>query len=288
MPSDILDKRTRANACAVGLPEVEADLRISEGREALEALRHGLRTCTMTNRFQLRHCTGQQMLTRGQRVLRQVDVKIHKAKLRYRYVRNALTCLKGHGPWEKELQVLQDDNMRQRNGRLSTTWRMRWWRRRAALGESRRTLSWIWYTTTLDDPSEAELVEALRVEWCKSYARMRRWHEDVVLTEEEMRRTIEYRYWSAFEWIPRAPLRANDVGDELLEGVVAYSREQECHETCYRRNGRAFACCRAYLAREMVAGAAVVVPLKEDSADEGDEEEGQPDYEDEGDDEILE
>jgi hypothetical protein len=28
-----------------------------------------------------------------------------------------------------------------------------------ALGEGRRTLSWIWYTSRADDPSEAELVE---------------------------------------------------------------------------------------------------------------------------------
>jgi hypothetical protein len=83
MPSEISEKNRREKACAVGLPEVEADLRVGEVREALHALRQGLRTRTMTNRFRLRHCTGQRMLTRGQGILRQVNLKIHKAKLRY-------------------------------------------------------------------------------------------------------------------------------------------------------------------------------------------------------------
>jgi hypothetical protein len=112
---------------------------------------------------------------------------------------------------------------------------------------------------------------------------MRRWHEDVVLTEGEMRRTTEYGYWSALEWIQRAPLRANDVGDELLEGLTAYCREQEWRETktckmLTEKSARIRLLGRGYLAGEPPAGAAVVIPLEEDgSGDEGDEEEGQPD-----------
>ncbi|KAJ6545928.1 hypothetical protein B0H10DRAFT_1754290, partial [Mycena sp. CBHHK59/15] len=49
LPSDISDKTKRENACAMGLPKVEADLRIGEAREALESLRRGLRARTMTN-----------------------------------------------------------------------------------------------------------------------------------------------------------------------------------------------------------------------------------------------
>ncbi|KAJ7810259.1 hypothetical protein B0H13DRAFT_2384696 [Mycena leptocephala] len=84
-----------------------------------------------------------------------------------------------------------------------------------------------------DDPTKKELVEALHVEWCKVYARMCRWHEDVVLVEE-MHRTIEYGYWSAVEWVPRIPQRARDVSMKLLEGLTAYGWEQESCElrTC--------------------------------------------------------
>jgi hypothetical protein len=331
LPSDILDAKKRVRACAMGMPAVEADLRVGEACEALNALRQGLRTRTMTNRFRLRHCTGQRMLTRGQGILRQINLKIHKAKLRYRYVRNALKRLKGDGPWERELRVLEDNDVRALNERALTDEEAE--QRKAvhdyediaeeggvaafgvvALGEGRRTLSWIWYSARPEEPTEVELVEgtpsrtaflslvlllidnllALRVEWCKAYARMRRWREDVVLVEEEMRRTIEYGHWAGHEWARRVDARAG-VEEELLEGLRAYAREQEKREATtretlavkwagVREKGR------AYLAWETAPGVEVVVPLdeEEDDGDEDEDEEGSPDYEDEGDDEVLE
>ncbi|KAJ6451551.1 hypothetical protein C8R45DRAFT_946105 [Mycena sanguinolenta] len=103
-----------------------------------------------------------------------------------------------------------------------------------ALGERRRTLSWIWYTTKADDPSEQELVEALRVERCKAYARMRRWHEDVVLVEEEMRQTIQYGYWEAGQWLERSVAWDSLVDAVLQDGLKAYALEQGHREakTC--------------------------------------------------------
>ncbi|KAJ7440834.1 hypothetical protein B0H11DRAFT_2163296 [Mycena galericulata] len=266
MPSDIGDKAKREKACAVGLVEVEAELRLGEARDALESLRQGLRTRTMTNRFRLRNCTGQRALTRGQGVLRQVNVKIHKAKLRYRYARNALVRLRGHGVWEKELQVLKDE-------------------------DSKRTLSWIWYQARSGEPTEQELVEALRVEWCKAYARMRRWHEDTVLVEEEMRRTIEYGYWAASAWLYRGVQRAGVVDEELEEGLRAYSLEQADREIRtsemltkkwekLREKGQAF------LARKTSPSERVVLPHDEGDVSDDDDEEGLP--EDEEDEDLLE
>ncbi|KAJ6488781.1 hypothetical protein C8R45DRAFT_826688 [Mycena sanguinolenta] len=315
LPSDILDQRKRVAACAVGLPEVEADLRVGEAREALEALRQGLCTRTMTNRFHLCHCTGQRMLTRGQGVLHQINLKIHKAKLRYRYVRNAIKRLQGDGPWEMELRILEDTDVRALNERALTAEELE--QRKSihdyedvveeggvaafgevALSEGRRTLSWTWYQVKVVEPSEVELVEALRVEWCKAYSRMRRWYEDVVLVEEEMRRTVEYGYWSAATWEQRVNGRAGAVEAELQEGLAAYAREQRWRETetCdllarkwvgVREKGR------AYLSGEKGARTGILVlDLDEDKyrGDERDDdvEEGPPDYEDEGDDEVVE
>ncbi|KAF8121845.1 hypothetical protein K438DRAFT_1653350 [Mycena galopus ATCC 62051] len=252
MPSDIAEKPRRDKACAVGLPEVEAELRVGEAREALHSLRQGLRARTMTNRFRLRHCTGQRMLTRGQGVLRQINLKVHRAKLRYRYVRNALKRLRGVGPWENELRVLDDVDVRALNERALTAEEAE--QRKSltdyedvaeeggvaafgvvALGEGRRTLSWIWYTAKGDgEPTEQELVEALRVEWCKAYVRMRRWYEDVVLVEEEMRRTVEYGNWAAREWVARAGKRVGTVSEELQEGLSAYAWEHEHRDSDVR------------------------------------------------------
>ncbi|KAF7305850.1 CxC2 domain-containing protein [Mycena chlorophos] len=44
-------------------------------------------------------------------------------------------------------------------------------------GEGKRIMSWIWNTTRVNG-SEAELEEAMRVEWCKALARSRRWSEE--------------------------------------------------------------------------------------------------------------
>jgi hypothetical protein len=116
------------------------------------------------------------MLTRGQGILRQVNLKIHKTKLCYCYARNTIKRLKGEGPWEKELAVLDDGNVCALNERALTAEEAE--QRKVihdyedvaeeggvaafgvvALGEGRRTLSWIWYTARAEDPSEAELVE---------------------------------------------------------------------------------------------------------------------------------
>ncbi|KAJ6556071.1 hypothetical protein B0H19DRAFT_1262187 [Mycena capillaripes] len=292
MPSDILDKVKRGRACAEDLANVEEELRVGEARDALATLRQGLR-----------------MLTRGQGVLRQINMKIHKAKLRYRYARNALMRLKGHGGWEKELQVLEDSDVRALNERALTAEEVA--QRESvhdyegvveeggiaalgavALGESRRTLSWIWYAAKgageSGEPTEEDLIEALRVEWCKAYARTRRWHEDVVLVEEEMRRTIEFGYSMASVWATRARGRVAQVDAELLDGLT--TRYQSAV------NGRLVTSLkwagvrekgRAYLARETTAGVEVIVPLEEDGSHDSDDEENPPDYEDEGDDEVL-
>ncbi|KAJ6506688.1 hypothetical protein C8R45DRAFT_816824 [Mycena sanguinolenta] len=288
LPSDITDSAKRVKACAEGLPDVEASLREGEAHDALEALRQGLRVRTMTNRFRIRNATGQRVLTRGQGVLRQNNVRIHKAKLRYRYARNALSRLRGNGEWERKLQVLQDEDIRALNERAGGVANYGV----VALSEGRRTLSWIWYTVQPDGPTEEELVEALRVEWCKAYARMRRWHEDVVLVEEEMRRTIQYGYWQAGQWLDRSVARDGEVDGVLQEGLKAYALEQVHREakTCdalkakwgyWRERGQ------LYLAGETPASN-VIRPDgdgREDSDEEDDE--GAPDYEDEEED-ILE
>lgn len=138
---------------------------------------------------------------------------------------------------------------------------------------------------------------ALRVEWCKAYARMRRWHEDVVLVEEEMRRTIQYGYWEAGEWLDRSEAREKrgNMDPVLQEGLKAYALEQVHREakTCdklkdawgfWRERGR------LYLARETPPSTLIVAPEETARGDEGEDsedDEGEPDYEDEEDD-ILE
>jgi hypothetical protein len=169
MPSEIESADVRRNVCAIRLPQLEVRLR--EAEEALEAVRQGLRTRTMTNRFRLRNYTGQGMMTKGQGILRQINIRIHIAKLRYRYACAALLALQGHGDWEGRLRVLRDEDVRALNERALTdeekAQNEHWAEiggaiieggiRRAAgvaSGEGSHTLSWIWYTVGVDEDSD--------------------------------------------------------------------------------------------------------------------------------------
>lgn len=166
LPSDLRDRATRLLVCVADTMETETRLRQAETHDALEELRQGLRARTATNRFKTRNTTGQVANTRAQGIQRQIDLRIHSSKLRYRYSRTALFKLKGHGDWERDLQILQDEDVRGLNERamtreeLASQEALREMGRLnlnepggvthpgvVVLGESSRTLSWIWYRT---------------------------------------------------------------------------------------------------------------------------------------------
>ncbi|KAJ7024801.1 hypothetical protein C8F04DRAFT_1192096 [Mycena alexandri] len=255
MPSE-LGATTRGAACESGLGKIEEEMREAELQESLDDVRDALRIRTMANRFRRRNTTGQRALTRGQGLLRQISVRIHKAKLRYRYARTALLRLRGHGAWEERYRVLAEEDIRGVNERTITEEeagereRLRQMGEiieggmavagTVAAGEGTHTMSWIWRSTGLG--GEEELVDALRVEWCKAYARMRRWHEDIVLVDEEMRRTIEFGVWKAAEWEARAGARTKNITAPLVEGLRAYAMEHvEREKTTSARLGAQWA-----------------------------------------------
>ncbi|KAF8171708.1 hypothetical protein K438DRAFT_1773011 [Mycena galopus ATCC 62051] len=106
-------------------------------------------------------------------------------------------------------------------------------RERAAQSrESVREVSWIW-TGAGTTGSDADLDEALRIEWCKVYARTRRWEEEVKLVEEEVRRmgvSLEYR---AKEWEERArnvPVGTAEWEEWMREAGPRASWTFECTE----------------------------------------------------------
>ncbi|KAJ7429994.1 hypothetical protein B0H11DRAFT_2264473 [Mycena galericulata] len=296
MPSELVNREIRARACATGLPDIEARMRRGEAEEALEAVRHGLRTRTMTNRYKLRNYTGQGMMTKGQGILRHINIKIHSAKLHYRYARAALLALDGHGAWEERMKVLDDDDVRALNERALTAEEKaqneHWAElggaileggvaRAAALaaGEGGHTFSWIWYNAgKRADDDDPKLHDALRLEWCKAYARAKRYSEDVRHLREEMRRTIAYGYTEAKLWEALAEEELPGSDPELTEGRRAYAAEHAATErkTCalLERNwagilGKA----DVYLAGTAELDAESVVMIEMDLGDELDPEE---------------
>ncbi|KAJ7039429.1 hypothetical protein C8F04DRAFT_1255133 [Mycena alexandri] len=293
MPSEIADDRLRGRACAVGLVEVEAQMRHGEAEEALE---------------DLRNYTGQGLMTKGQGILRQINIKIHLAKLRYRYARAALLVLRGHGGWEERLKVLGEDDVRALNERALTAEEKaqneHWAELGGAIieggiaraagvarGEGNHTLSWIWYTAGIpEDESDPRLKEALRVEWCKALARTHRYNEEVQLLREEMRRTIAFGYKEAEEWDRLAGEELEGASGEVTEGRRAYAAEHAATERarCAALEadwGGILRKADAFLAGDVAVGAAPVT-VELEGADELDpeEEEALLEGEDEGED----
>ncbi|KAJ7020579.1 hypothetical protein C8F04DRAFT_1274884 [Mycena alexandri] len=92
--------------------------------------------------------------------------------------------------------------------------------------ESRRVLSWIW-TVAGTTGSDAEIEEALRIEWAKAYARSRRWKEEVRLLEEEYRQIQLSFEHEARRWEARiCAIRVGEVEEGYAQGAVAYALKQ--------------------------------------------------------------
>ncbi|KAJ7358391.1 hypothetical protein DFH08DRAFT_953543 [Mycena albidolilacea] len=296
MPSEIADPRSRERVCAMGLPTLEARLREAEATEALESVRAGLRTRTMTNRYKLRNYTGQGLMTKGQGILRQINICIHIAKLRYRYSRAALVALRGHGDWEERLRMLNDDDIRGLNERALTAEEKAQNKQWAdiggaiieggitraagvASGEGSHTLSWIWYQVGAGEgENDKRLEEALRVEWCKALARSSRYTEEVMLLREEMRRTIAYGQTAAMQWDALAVAELPGASAEVTEGRCAYAAEQAATERARctdleRRWTGLLMRADAYLEGRNLVDLAAPVTVEVDIADELDAEE---------------
>jgi hypothetical protein len=146
-------------------------VRHADASEALDDLRRYLRTQTYLNKWRVKNISGQHKLTRTRALQHRVDVKVHAAKTRYRHSCRALLILEGHGHWEETLKELRDEDVRALNERTLTEhekeereYRIATGKGTAddlregvvvtgALGEGKRSLSWIWITVSGADDS---------------------------------------------------------------------------------------------------------------------------------------
>ncbi|KAF7980030.1 hypothetical protein HWV62_40156 [Athelia sp. TMB] len=247
LPSELSSGSHRNKACTNGLADIEERLREASARDKLGHLQQNLRTRTYLNKWRVKNISGQRMSTRARSLQHRNDMKVHEAKSQYRHARKALLALRGPGPWEKRLRELKDEDVRALNERTLTEHEKLQREHRiktggqfdedaydgviveGTSGESRRTLSWIWMSTQGDDK---EMNECLRVEWAKCKARQARWHEELMLLQEEMRRVIAFSYARATWWKGRPEQRPN-VDSALAEGLQAYALEHAAQETAF-------------------------------------------------------
>ncbi|KAL1743894.1 hypothetical protein HDZ31DRAFT_83073 [Schizophyllum fasciatum] len=236
---DVENIAARAATCAPTVASTEMSFRVAEAEECLEDLRP-------TNQYRQANVRHIGAATRARAAFDRLAKRIHAAKVRYRFARSCLLCLRGPGEWEKQLRVLSDDDVRALNERALTAEEKAQRDASRALardidwtaddgvvlagvvntGEGSRRLSWIWYTDSGHATvTGADLNEALRVEFLKSKARRDRDREETQLLLEEMRRTIASLNHDTLVWRQRASTRTS-ADPALRDGLQSYALEQ--------------------------------------------------------------
>ncbi|KAF7331581.1 hypothetical protein MKEN_00037500 [Mycena kentingensis (nom. inval.)] len=248
--------------CKDGLLEIEARLRHAQCQSALAQLRHQLHIkarLLIYKKLQLRH---QGMNTRSRALVARNEQKIKSHSDLYQAARAALCQIESAVVWPpllaSDIRCLEDpDDISKREARnrrqVETRLRRQVELLEAGLimeedvkeqmgetdsedepgeeqhpqkssGESRRTISWIW-TVAGTTGTDATLLDSLRVEWSRAYARTRRWREEIRLLEEEIRcLPLSLRHEERI-WNERG---AEALGGDrrLQEGRVAYAAKQ--------------------------------------------------------------
>ncbi|KAI0653954.1 hypothetical protein C8Q70DRAFT_1048186 [Cubamyces menziesii] len=225
LPSEISASR-RSAICSPRLLEIEARLREGQCRSALQDLRGKLHTIHQLYSYKRLNVRNQGPNTRARAGIAHQECGKDLAVRRYRCARRAKLALSGPGDWEKELQVLEDGDIRglEEDDPLSVKSKRK--RRRGDVqdpAEGRRRMSWIWHSADKDGASD--MIDSLRVEWLKVRARQMRWAEEVKLLPEEMRRVLAtYRYEHQV-WMSRSAAPPS-TDPALKEGMVSYAVRQ--------------------------------------------------------------
>ncbi|KAF4580325.1 hypothetical protein EYR38_003220, partial [Pleurotus pulmonarius] len=185
LPSFFAEEK-RATICEPNLCDLEDRLRFAQASEALSKLRRQLRTRSFAHSYKTRNINSQGAYTRSRLLQNQIEVRIKAIRILYNIAREALLSLRGPGDWEAVLRPLLPEDIRGINERTLTAEEQEEYRRTRvlagmsleaiqgelsglgltsgqeniptvafsrslALGEGRRTLSWIWYTVSDDE-----------------------------------------------------------------------------------------------------------------------------------------
>ncbi|KAI5823238.1 hypothetical protein K523DRAFT_255521, partial [Schizophyllum commune Tattone D] len=240
-PPSALSVADRA-ACIGGVAEVESRLRNAQCSSALDRIRELLLAKTRELRFKNSNVRHQGSNTRARTLIDGYDDKAKIFAKEYIDARAALLELRNEGSEELRWRALDihrdlrgmDERAESRataSGSGDAAARSSHLQRlRDATGEGRRTVSWIWYGSNTSDPEAqgTELYAGIRVEYCKAYARLRRWQEQIPLLREEMRRTRVSLECRAKQWDARilADSREGPIG----EGARAYAAKRRSGE----------------------------------------------------------
>ncbi|TFK61214.1 hypothetical protein BDN72DRAFT_778493, partial [Pluteus cervinus] len=193
LPSSI----PHSTPCDTRLQDAEWRLRSAQAHTALDELRRMLRLRAYLYIDKDKFSRGQHQNTRSHSHIHRTQTKIDAAVAKYRAARASIASLAGlytGSDWKDEFPILKDEDIHSLE------------KKKAEPAEGRRKVSWIWGVLGDGDVTmeNDELKDDLRVEWCKSRARSKRWKEEVLLLQEEMRRVLMFFESEAKVWRSRA------------------------------------------------------------------------------------
>jgi hypothetical protein len=247
LPSALAPAESLPPLSVPGLAFSEARLRDAQCNESLGNIRHGLIVKKRLQTYKTLNSRRQHQNTRSRGLVDGQQRKVDLGAATYRQARAARLKLEhvagasGWRPLEKgDLRLPEDEEEAKRRRQRA----MKGKRKEAAqenesgevrgvpgMGEKTRLVSWIWISAGgAGGVVEEEMHNCVRVEWCKAYARVKRWKEEVLLLQEEMVRCLLTLEWQAGVWDRRAAA-AHYTGKVVympvhLQGAMALAAKQ--------------------------------------------------------------
>ncbi|KAK7450187.1 hypothetical protein VKT23_013070 [Stygiomarasmius scandens] len=241
LPSQLSPSQRTSDVCKSELLDMELRLRDGQLNEFLNHLRQFILVKQRLLRYKKINARNQGATTRSRSMIGRQDKKVQLAAASYRAAWAAkLSLLNGDRSlmgWNQLLDehiVGMEDLQETERRRVKAAKASKAAAARRALAgenpvpgarEKNRVASWIWHSVSQGElEADGVLYDGLRVEWCKTYARVKRWREEILLLQEEMRRCLVTLEWQAEQWEQRANI--DTFEGERLEGSSAYAFEQ--------------------------------------------------------------
>ncbi|KIY61804.1 hypothetical protein CYLTODRAFT_384292 [Cylindrobasidium torrendii FP15055 ss-10] len=240
----------RMSGCAAELIAMEDAMQEAQCLAALEDIRSIQRGARQLATFAKSGPRGYNMTGRSYDAQKRMKALTTKAVQTYHAGRHALLRLRGHGPWEQVLQVLDEkrdvrdaasdifaadfsrDLVADDGSGPATSAHAELKRKRTQHGlktadtvfssSSNFMFTWIWKIDgVFADVNEDEMDGLIRIEWLKSRARLARAREHVLMLKDSRERTLLSLEYEASAWMARASGWAG-MSPELAEGISAY------------------------------------------------------------------
>ena len=202
--------------------QLERRLREPQASDALSEVRRQRRVIQGLWQFKRLNAagTGNKPNMRMVTLYKRFDNKTKRAAQKYRVAWHALSVLDPNGSWSNRLKELKEEDIRGPGKDFNDP------------STSRYVPSWIWLVPRVSESSNVEtnlgeekFNDSMHVEWAKARAHMKRWDEELLIVQEEMRQVIVYHEWKAAWWRDRSSLR-NDNDLAILNGVSGYAYKQ--------------------------------------------------------------